>query len=88
MFEKLRVYNFGIGHSNFESIELSPLVLSATNMRKDGDMSLAAVSTMFPNATVKAIKGGTFVAGQFVNYNIQPREHQTGMDNLAIYLTH
>jgi hypothetical protein len=58
-------------------------------MPNDGDMSLAPIPTMFPNATIKTIKGGTFVAaGQLVNYNIQPKEHQTGMVDLAIYLTH
>jgi hypothetical protein len=56
-------------------------------MSNNGDRSLKGpVSTMFGNATIKTIKGGTFVAaGQFVNYNIQAKEH--GMDNLVIHLT-
>ena len=49
-----------------------------------GDVSLAHVPTMFPNSTIKTIEGGTFVAAeQYLNYNIQAKEHQAGMsDNL------
>jgi len=42
---------------------------------------------MFPNSTIKTIKGGSFVAAeQYVSYNIQAstKEHQKGMDNLHI----
>lgn len=55
-------------------------------MSNDGDILLApVVPTMFPNSTIKTIKGGTFVAAErYTNYNIQgsSKEHQTGMDNL------
>jgi len=56
-------------------------------MSNNGDLSLEGpVPTMFPNATVKSIKGGTFVAA--VNYNTQAKEHPTSMDDLAMYLTY
>jgi len=53
-------------------------------MSNDGDtLSLAPVpASMFSNATIKTIRGGTFVAAKkFVN--IQAKEHQTG-----IWITH
>jgi len=54
------------------------------NISNDGGVSLAPVTTMFPNSTIKTIDGGTFVAAeQYLNYNIQAKEHQAGMsDNL------
>lgn len=55
-------------------------------MSNDEDMTLApAAPTMFPNSSIKTIKGETFVAAeQYTNYNIQgtSKEDQTGMDNL------
>jgi len=79
----LSIYQ-GPSHSHLPSSSQAYTVgLKPYNMSNDGDNSLASIATMFSNATITTIKGGTFV-----NYNTQGREHHLGMDNLAIYLIH
>ena len=49
----------------------------------DGGVSSAPGPAIFPNSTITTVQEGSFVAAeQYLNYNIQAKEHQAGMNNL------